>query len=606
MTTASGSSIKGIIRSLGLVFGDIGTSPIYTLTVIFILTRPTEENVTGVLSLIIWTLTILVSVEYAWLAMGLGQKGEGGTFVLRGIVLSLLTKSRSMAFVTVLTFIGVSLLVGDGVITPAISILSAVEGLVLIPGLKEMRQSSLIAIACIIAFLLFIFQKKGTERVARAFGPLMLLWLAALSISGIISIAKAPQICRAINPYYAFTFLCHNGIAGFFVLSEVILCATGGEALYADMGHFGPKPIIRAWYFVFFALLLNYLGQGAFIITHPGETWNVLFGMVFNQSPILYIPFLILSVIATVIASQALISGMFSIVYQGINTRLLPMLKIEYTSAELRSQIYIGFVNWFLFFSVLFIIYLFKESNRLAAAYGLAVTGTMTLTGIFMVVIFYLRKQVLKTIVAVLVTMIDIAFLASNTYKIPHGGYWSLVIAALPLFVILVYSVGQRKLRRAMRPLEMDVFIESYNQLYGCLSKIKGTALFFARDARRVPPYVVHTVFMNNIIYEDNIIVSINTLDVPFGKRGFFKEDLAPGLRLFVIEVGYMEVVNIEEILKSAGIVEKAIFYGLEEIATNNAVWRIFSLIKKIAPPFIHFHDLPPNKLHGVVTRVEM
>jgi KUP system potassium uptake protein len=604
--TEKGSTIKGIIRSLGLVFGDIGTSPIYTLTVIFLLTKPTADNVVGVLSLIVWTLTILVSVEYAWLAMSLGEKGEGGSFVLRGIVVSLLKRTRPMAFFTVLTFVGVSLLIGDGVITPAISILSAVEGLMLIPALRETQQTTLIIIAAVIAIILFMIQKKGTEKVARAFGPLMLIWFLVLSISGIISIAHAPQVWKAVNPYYAVKFLYQNGMAGFFVLSEVILCATGGEALYADMGHLGPKPIIRAWYFVFLALLLCYLGQGAFILTHTGDTWNVLFSMVFHQSRLLYVPFLIMSIIATVIASQAMISGMFSIVYQGVNMRLLPMFKIDYTSAELRSQIYIGFVNWFLLFSVLFVMYLFRESNRLAAAYGLAVTGTMTLTGIFMTAIFYLRKDVFKMIIAILVTGVDLAFLFSNTYKIPHGGYWSLVIAAIPFAMILIYSAGQRKLRRSLRPLDMDIFLESYNQLYGSLSKIKGSALFFARDTKRVPSYIVHTIFMNNIIYEDNIIVSISTQDVPFGVKGFFKDSPAPGLRLFVVEVGYMEVVNIEKMLRGAGIEGKAIFYGLEEIATDNAVWRMFSLIKKIAPPFIHFHDLPPNKLHGVVTRVEM
>ena len=427
---------KGIIRSLGLVFGDIGTSPIYTLTVIFLLATPTYENVMGVLSLVIWTLTILVSVEYAWLAMSLGQKGEGGTIVLRSILLPLLKTSRSAVFVTILTFVGISLLVGDGVITPAISILSAVEGLTLIPGMQNTAQMTLIVIASVIAIILFAFQKKGTEKVAGAFGPLMVLWFVVLAVSGIISMIQVPSVWKAINPYYAIQFMSHNGLAGFFVLSEVILCATGGEALYADMGHLGRKPIIRAWYFVFGALILNYLGQGAFLLANPSNTKNILFGMVFSQTVVLYIPFLILSIIATVIASQAMISGMFSVVYQGINTRLMPMFKVEYTSQNLRSQIYIGFVNWFLLLSVLFIMFRFKESNNLAAAYGLAVTGTMTLTGIMMTCIFLFRRDYLKTAVAVFVTIADLLFLVSNTYKIPHGGYWSLVIAAIPLAMI--------------------------------------------------------------------------------------------------------------------------------------------------------------------------
>ena len=598
--------LLAIIKSLGLVFGDIGTSPIYTLTVIFLLLKPSTDNVMGVLSLIIWTLIILVSVEYAWLAMSLGEKGEGGTIVLRGILIRLLKTGRGAVFITILTFVGISLLVGDGVITPAISILSAVEGILLIPGFQGTKQMTLILIAGAIAILLFAFQKKGTEKVARAFGPLMLLWFLALAVSGVISIIKVPSVWKAINPFYAVTFLHQNGFAGFFVLSEVILCATGGEALYADMGHLRRKPIIRAWYLVFCALLLNYLGQGAFILTNAGRSSNILFGMILHQSFVLYIPFLILSIIATIIASQALISGMFSVVYQGINTRLMPMFKVEYTSAEMRSQIYIGFVNWFLLISVLFIMFQFRESNHLAAAYGLAVTGTMTLTGVMMTSIFSLRKEYFKALIAFLVTLVDLAFLTSNMYKIPHGGYWSLIIAAVPFIIILIYTGGQRKLYRTIRPLKLDVFLHSYNEVYQTLNKIKGTALFFARDMKKVPAYIIHTMFMNNIIYEDNIIVSIATLDEPFGVVSRFMEDLAPGLRAFQIQMGYMEVVDVEQLLKNAGINEKGIFYGLEEITTRNFFWKIFSMMKRLAPPFVQFHDLPPNKLHGVVTRIEL
>src|SRR5512143_2075657 len=272
------SPAKGIIKSLGLVFGDIGTSPIYTLTVIFLLPTivRTEDSVVGVLSLIVWTLIILVTVQYAWLAMSLGKRGEGGTIVLRELLVPLLKSGRQAAVVTLLSFIGISLIIGDGVITPAISILSAVEGVLLIPGYETTSQTVLVIIAGVIAIVLFAFQRKGTEKVAGAFGPLMLLWFAALTISGTASIIQVPSVVKAINPYYAFEFLYENGITGFFVLSEVILCATGGEALYADMGHLGREPIVRAWYFVFFALVLNYLGQGAFLMQHP-DAKNVLF-----------------------------------------------------------------------------------------------------------------------------------------------------------------------------------------------------------------------------------------------------------------------------------------------------------------------------------------
>lgn len=599
------SPVKGIIRSLGLVFGDIGTSPIYTLTVIFLLTRPTEANVIGVLSLIVWTLIILVTVEYAWLAMSLSKKGEGGTIVLREILLPMLKSGRKVAFITLLSFIGISLLVGDGVITPAISILSAVEGMLLIPGLEKTSRETLILIAALIAIALFAVQRKGTEKVAGAFGPLMVVWFSSLAISGVVALTEVPSIVRAVNPYYAFTFLSENGIAGFFVLSEVILCATGGEALYADMGHLGRAPIIRAWVFVFAALLLNYFGQGAFLLQHP-EAKNVLFEMVFYQAQFLYIPFLMLSITATIIASQAMISGMFSIFYQAIMTHIMPLFKVDYTSTELRSQIYIGFVNWFLLIAVLFIMVEFRESHNLAAAYGLAVTVDMTITGILITMIFFLRKNRLKLAVALLVVAVDATFLLSNTYKIPHGGYWSLIIAAVPFSIIMIYTRGQRRLYRSLQPMSLETFLETYRERYRHEATIKGTALFFARDVNRIPPYIVQTMFANRIVYTDNIIVSIVRRDDPFGATGFFKACYAEGLRSFEIQLGYMEVVDIEEILKEAGIEETVIFYGLEDISTRNIIWKLFALIKKITPSYVQFHKLPSYKLHGVITRVEM
>jgi len=598
-------SSKGIVKSFGLVFGNIGTSPIYTLTVILLFMKPTVDNIIGVLSLIFWSLVILVHIEYAWLAMSLGEKGEGGTIVLKELLVSLLRSRKKIAFVTILSFIGISLFLGDGVITPAISILSAVEGSLLIPGLENTSQEVLILIASIIAIILFFFQRKGTEKVAGAFGPVMLLWFLALAVSGIVSILQVPSVLKAVNPYYAFRFLLEHGIAGFFVLSEVILCATGGEALYADMGHLGRKPILNAWYFVFPALLLNYFGQGAFIIQHP-ETKNVLFEMIFSQAQLLYIPFLLISVFATVIASQSMISGTFSIFYQGITTRVVPILKVDYTSAELRSQIYIGFVNWFLLVCVLFVMFEFRESQRLAAAYGFAVTGTMTFTGFMMTWIFYLRGKITLALVSVLVTLVDIVFFLSNIYKIPHGGYWSIIIALIPLSTILIYTSGQKKLYRSLRAMDQTQFVEKYRLIYKSVSKIKGTALFFLKDKEKIPPYIIRTMFNNNIIYEDNILISFVRSDEPFGVKGNFMDEIAPGLRTFEIYQGYMEVIDVEEILREAGVDEKAIFYGLEDIITRNPIWKIFSIIKRLSPAFVQFYKLPSHKLHGVITRVEM
>ncbi len=594
----------GIVKSMGLVFGDIGTSPIYTLTVIFALTKPIRENVVGILSLVVWTLIIIVSIQYAWLAMGLGRKGEGGTIVLKEILVRLLKKGRKISFFGVLSYFGVSLLLGDGVITPAISILSAVEGMLLIPGMESMHRGAIVLIAATIAVILFVFQFKGTDKVASAFGPLMVVWFLALTISGLAAIFTMPDVLRAVSPHYGILFLRNDGLSGFFVLSEVILCATGGEALYADMGHLGRRPIIRAWYFVFAALVVNYLGQGAFVISHP-QASNLLFGMVQWESRLLYIPFLILTILATIIASQAMISGVFSIVYQGITTRIMPLMKVKFTSSKLKSQIYIGSVNWSLMVAVIFIMLIFRESNNLAAAYGLAVTGTMLITGIMMTVIFSRTTKKWKVPIALFVTLVDLAFLISNLNKLHHGGYWSLILASVPLGAIFLWTKGQRKLYRSLKPLDLDTFLMSYEQIYAKGKNIPGTALFFTREKEVVPPYVVHCIIRSNIIYEKNIFISLLRTDEPFGLRTM-RHELGMGLEAFEIKLGYMEVIDLEKQLKKNNIQEKVIFYGIEDITTLNIFWKLFSVVKKLSPNFVQFHQLPAAKLQGVVTRVEM
>ncbi|KAF0145610.1 MAG: KUP system potassium uptake protein [Nitrospirae bacterium] len=599
------TTTKGIIKSLGLVFGDIGTSPIYTLTVVFLILPKTADNIVGVLSMIVWTIITLVTIQYAWIAMNLSSRGEGGTIVLKEILASGLKSKKSIVFVSILSFIGISLLMGDGVITPAISILSAVEGAVLIPGFENLPKTFIVLAAMVIAIVLFAFQSKGTEKVAGAFGPIMVVWFISLVFVGVVSIAEAPGVIKAINPYYAIRFLSENGLKGFIALGEIILCATGGEALYADMGHLGARPIRQAWSGVFIALIVNYLGQGAFLMTHPDAN-NVLFEMVFHYAEVLYVPFLILSITATIIASQAMISGMFSIIYQGINTRVMPMFKVDYTSYERRSQIYIGSVNWFLLFAVLFIMLQFQESSRLAAAYGLAVTGTMTLTGFMMIWIFYQKKQPIFAVIAVLVTFIDIMYLGANFTKIPHGGYWSLIIAAIPLITIVLYIQGQKRLYRMMDFMPLEDFLHKFHRVYTTTEKIKGTALFLIRDVKQIPFYITQTMFFHGILYEDNIFVSITKRDDPFGITGFFKEDLSAGLRVFEVQMGYMEVVDVEEVLREAKIEERTVFYGVEEIATGNPIWKAFYFIKRNTSTFIRFYQFPPRKLHGVLTKVEL
>ncbi len=605
MSSSKFGDLAGVVKSLGVVFGDIGTSPLYTLGALVALIPPTTDNVFGFVSLIVWTLVLLVFVQYAWLAMSLGRKGEGGTIVLKELLSPLLNKPKQLALVSVLAFVGISLFIGDGVITPAVSILSAVEGLPLIPVFSWMPQAMLILIACCIAILLFIFQKKGTESVASAFGPLMAIWFLVLAVSGVYSIISAPVIINALNPWFALKFIVDHGIMSFFILSGVILCATGGEALYADMGHLGRKPILRAWYFVFFALVLNYLGQGAFLLKNPSAT-RVLQQMILEQSAALYFPFVFLSIMATVIASQALISGVFSIVYQGITTGLTPRLKVDYTSSKLRTQVYIGSVNFMLLLAVLFMIINFEKSDNLTVAYGLAVTGDMTITAVLMAWIFSKRRSQFKMSFAVVLAVINFLFFCSCSCKIPNGAYWSLIIASVPLSIIFIYTRGQKRLREALCPISLEEFLVQYFTFQKTATKLNGSALFFIRDIKMVPPYVVQTIFQNNIVYEDNILISVVTRDDPFGVIGFFKGSLAPGMRIFEIHRGYMEMLDVERILRNANIDAQVIFYGLEEITTKNIFWKVYSAMKRLVPSFVQFYKLPPHKLHGVMTMVEM
>ena len=599
------SFFGGIVKALGLVFGDIGTSPIYTLTVVFALTKPTAVNVYGILSMVFWTMTILVTAEYAWLAMSLGRKGQGGEIVLREIIIKLFKQGRVLAFAGFLSFLGVSLLLGDGVITPAISILSAVEGLLLIPSLAATKQSVLVVIAAMIACTLFFFQKKGTDKVAGVFGPIMVVYFGSLLCSGLISISATPGIVAAVNPWYAVEFFRENGFAGYIVLSEVILCSTGGEALYADMGHLGKKPIIRAWYFVFVALYVNYLGQGAFILEHP-EAKNILFAMIQHQSPLLYIPFLLLTIMATIIASQSIISGVFSIVYQGITTRLMPLFKVDYTSSQIQSQIYIGAVNWTLMVAVIFVMFFFQKSGNLAAAYGMAVTGSMTITAIMMIIVFSKTTKTWKVPIVVVIALLDIVYFTSTFSKIPHGAYWSIILASIPFVTIMVWTKGQATLYRALRPLDLETFLISYEQIFFKSRTIPGTGLFFTKQWNVVPPYVIHCIIRSNIIYARNVFISIVRTDEPFDVQTELRPGIGPGLDAFEIRAGYMEIIDIERLLKENGITEKVIFYGIEDIETKNPVWKVFSIIKKLTPNFVQFNKLPASRLQGVVTRVEM
>jgi KUP system potassium uptake protein len=594
-----------VIKALGVVYGDIGTSPIYTLAVIFLIVPPTVVSIYGILSFVFWALTILVTIQYAWLATSLSQKGEGGTVVLIQMLTPHLKSAKMVTMVSILGFLGLSLMIGDGVITPAISILSAVEGILLIPAYSELPQLALLVFAALIAFALFVVQKKGVEKVAAAFGPIMVIWFLSLGGAGLWYVSQDASILHAINPMYAINFALANPAITFIILADIILATTGGEALYADMGHLGRLPILKGWIFAFAALILSYYGQGAFLLTHPESVGSPLFEMMHEFAPTFYIPFLILTIMATVIASQAMISGIFSVLYQAMTTRIFPHFRVEYTSHELRSQIYVGSINWFLFVCVIIMLFVFKESAKLAAAYGLAVAGAMSITGALMTMIFAYRKEWFKMVFAALSGSVSFIFFSSCLLKIPHGGFWSLLIAAVPLAFIVLYTQGQERLYSSFHSVDKENFLQAYKDHYSHESHIEGTALFFARKAENIPAYIPKTMFQNGILYKQNVIVKVKPTNEPLGIQTEFKS-LAEGLDLLVIHVGYMEVFNMEEILKKEEIHERTIFYGDEEIVSKHFAWKLYALVKDMSPSFVSFYNFPQEKLIGVSRRIEI
>ncbi len=594
-----------VIKALGVVYGDIGTSPIYTFAVVFLVAMPTVENIFGLVSLFIWTLTILVTIQYAWLATSLSKRGEGGTIVLLQIILSKIKNAKQIAIITILSFIGFSLMIGDAVITPAISILSAVEGIALIPGFEGTSREVLLIIASLIAICLFIVQKKGVEKVASAFGPIMIIWFLTIGGVGLYFTIQNPSVLLALSPTYAINFIIENPFLTFLVLADVILVATGGEALYADMGHLGRLPILKGWLFVFIALALCYFGQGAFVIANSASATSPLFEMIKSVSPNIYVGFVILAILATIIASQAMISGIFSVLYQAMTTKIFPHLKVNYTSNELRSQIYIGVVNWTLLLCVLCALFLFRESSKLASAYGLAVSGAMTITALLMIIIFLKQENYIKTAFAILSLIVSGIFFISCTLKIPHGGYWSLIMSMVPLTIVLIYTKGQEKLYQALKIVSKDEFLEQFKKTYKQTNPISGVGMFFARRQDTIPTYIAKTMFENNIIYERNIIATVKTMNEPHGISSEL-EVIQEGIELLNIKVGYMEMLDVEDVLASKNIDAKTIFYGQEEIIATNPIWIFFASMKNLAPSFVSFYKFPHDRLLGVTRRVEL
>jgi KUP system potassium uptake protein len=504
------------LGAIGVVFGDIGTSPLYALKEVFHGGLPIDQShVLGVLSLIFWSLTLVVSTKYVIFIMHADNKGEGGIMALMALALNgSKDNAGKMRFIVIIGLLGAALFYGDGMITPAISVLSAAEGLkVTAPKLEHYVLPITIAVLS----LLFILQVKGAGAVGKMFAPIMCFWFATMAVMGIVNIIAAPDVLMAINPYYAVHLLFELGWQGFLIMGAVVLAITGAEALYADMGHFGLKPIRYAWFgFVFPALLLNYFGQGALLLEHPEAIKNPFYLLAPTWA--LY-PLLILSTLATVIASQAVISGTFSVTRQAIQLGYCPRMNIIHTSGDEMGQVYIPVVNWLLMVSVFVLVLTFQSSSALASAYGIAVTGTMIVDTVlaFIVIqaLWHWTKFTSFTFLSIFL-VIDFLFLSSNSLKIPSGGWLPLAVGTV-LFLIMTTWIKGRELLSEYMDDRRILFEELGDKMHdNPLTTVPGSAIYLAKSLHGVPQVFLHNLEHNHVLHEQIIILTIVTKEDPY------------------------------------------------------------------------------------------
>jgi len=507
------------LGALGIVFGDIGTSPLYAMQTVFSIehntVQATRGDVLGVISMVLWSITLVVSMKYVSLAMRADNDGEGGILALVALLRRHLSGTRRLAAVMVMGVLGAALFYGDAVITPAISVMSAIEGLAVAnPSLAEL----VVPLTVVVLSLLFVIQRWGTAVVGRSFGPVMVLWFAVLLVLGLPHVLANPEILAAVSPTYALMFVAEHPFVAFVAMGGVVLTITGAEALYADMGHFGAKPIRLAWYLVVFpALAVNYLGQGAMILGDPSAVSNPFFLLAPTWATL---PLVLLATVATVIASQAVISGAFSVSRQAVRLGMLPRLAVRHTSREEGGQIYVPVMNWILFAGVLLLTAAFRSSSRLAAAYGLAVTGTLLLTSaLFLLLARYVwRVQTWKLVVyLVLVVGVELTFLGANLTKVVAGGWLPLVIAALVVALMTTWRRGADALHAEERDLEgpLPLFLRMLHKHPDLVRRVPGVAVFPHPNATTTPLALRTNADFNRVVHDRVILVQIVNENVP-------------------------------------------------------------------------------------------
>ena len=606
------------VAAIGVVFGDIGTSPLYALKEIFNGHHPipvTAENILGILSLVFWAIMALVSLKYVAVIMRADNRGEGGSLALLALVTERAKSQRLSWAVTMLGIFAAALFYGDSMITPAISVLSAVEGLEIItPTLTPY----VIPITLGIITGLFFIQKRGTGAVGLFFGPVMVAWFGILGVLGVLQIAQNPHVLEALNPIFAIHFIATEPGLAFLALGSVVLAVTGGEALYTDMGHFGRFPIRLAWFgYVMPALVLNYFGQGALLLVEPEAIASPFFHLAPDWA---LIPMVGLATAATVIASQAVISGAFSVARQSIQMGLLPRMQIIHTSGKEEGQIYVPFTNWTLFLAVVALVIGFKNSSNLAAAYGIAVTGTMLIDTIlvaFVMALLWKWNTIAVVLAAGTMLLVDIAFFSANVIKIPEGGWFPVVMGIISFSVLTTWKRGRRLVSEEMakQTIPMEDFINAIDGVH----RIEGTAVFMTSSKEGVPPALLHNLKHNQVLHERVALVTIQTVQTPHVNDfdRIYLHRMGKGFMRIVVRYGFMESPDVPAILEQCkhhgerfDMMETTFYLSRETIVPSMTKRmsqlraRLFAAMSKNATSASDFFNIPTNRVVELGTQL--
>lgn len=612
--------------AIGIVFGDIGTSPLYAFRETFIGAHPLELDrihVLGVVSLIFWSMTLVVTIQYVTITMRADNKGQGGSLALVALISGVMRRSKYGWLAILLGVFATALFYGDSMITPAISVLSAVEGLTVVqPQLGHL----VIPIALTLLVFLFLLQSRGTAKIGALFAPVMFVYFTVIGTLGIIQIIEHPSILFAFNPWYAVQFFMTDGVKAFLALGSVVLAVTGSEALFADMGHFGRKPMRVAWYgFVMPALLCNYFGQGAMILSLDavGATEAIKSPFFIMAPEVLRLPLVILATMATFIASQAVISGSFSVTHQAIQLGFIPRLTIKHTSASEAGQIYIPFVNWAIMISVILLVLTFQSSSNLASAYGIAVTGAMfidtCLLAIVMVVLWKWKLWYALPLLAIFF-IVDGAYFAANLTKVPDGGWFPLAVGGVAFIILTTWAKGRQIMRKNMAESAMpiEVFTKS---AANSATRVPGTAIFMASSSAGVPSALLHNIKHNKVIHERVVILTVNIMDVPTvdPEQRCEVKDLGHGFYRLILHFGFMQETDVPEALKMVkgcgmefDMMTTSFFLSRQTLLPSKKpemmIWRekLFAWLLRNAATAMEFFKLPTNRVVELGSQMEI